>query len=315
MALDAAYHGDRPSVFLSHSQVAGRKRTATAAVAGDGVVERTVETTTSLAAVKAWQGFRPVRQRAAGERRYCLRSHRLLQVPRQHIIASGRSQWGPRLHPENARLGCGSSLEGLNRTIPYAAALERNHGECAVLLNPSSVEPVGEGEEKIIKGTKYSQPSPPSPREHEDDAINEASSEASDAELCCICFEQACTIEVQDYGHQIISRLLVSRASPGTGNKADDSSLQLVRRWSSRRSHNLSDVGSFKGPPWSGPSPGSGEGPAGWPAAWTNPSTTCDGHFTLCVGVAEQITGRLGSWCSKSDQGYLADAKGCAARG
>lgn len=42
-ALDAAYHGDRPGVFLSHSQVAGRKRAATGAVAGDGVVERTVE--------------------------------------------------------------------------------------------------------------------------------------------------------------------------------------------------------------------------------------------------------------------------------
>ncbi|KAG0546419.1 hypothetical protein BDA96_02G445700 [Sorghum bicolor] len=44
-ALDAAYR-DRPvGVFLSnsHSQVAGRKRGAAAAVPGDGVVERTVE--------------------------------------------------------------------------------------------------------------------------------------------------------------------------------------------------------------------------------------------------------------------------------
>ncbi|CAD6216565.1 unnamed protein product [Miscanthus lutarioriparius] len=42
-ALDAAYRGDRAGVFLSHSQVAGRKRGAAAAVAEDGVVERTVE--------------------------------------------------------------------------------------------------------------------------------------------------------------------------------------------------------------------------------------------------------------------------------
>jgi len=43
LALDAAYRGDRAGVFLSHSQVAGRKRGAAAAVAEDGVVERTVE--------------------------------------------------------------------------------------------------------------------------------------------------------------------------------------------------------------------------------------------------------------------------------
>jgi ABA responsive element binding factor len=44
-ALDAAYRGDRAGVFLSHShsQLAGRKRGAAAAVAEDGVVERTVE--------------------------------------------------------------------------------------------------------------------------------------------------------------------------------------------------------------------------------------------------------------------------------
>jgi hypothetical protein len=58
--------------------VAGRKRTATAAVAGDGVVERTVETTTSLAAVKAWQGFRPVRQRQRRPQRHGA-------TPRRHM--------------------------------------------------------------------------------------------------------------------------------------------------------------------------------------------------------------------------------------
>ncbi|CAD6334898.1 unnamed protein product [Miscanthus lutarioriparius] len=199
--------------------------------------------------------------------------------------------------------------------IPYAVVLKRNHEACAALLNPSSAEPMvwpsplkfiseldpeakalleaalmeanREREKKILKGTKYSPPSP-SPCEHENDAdaIDDASSEASDAELCCICFDQACTIEVQDCGHQMcapctlalcchskpnpttltlpspacpfcrgsISRLLVARASTTSIDDADkaaavaDSSPQLVRR-RSRRSHNLSDGGSssFKG--------------------------------------------------------------------
>jgi hypothetical protein len=90
------------------------------------------------------------------------------------------------------------------RRIPYAVALKRNHGACAALLNPSAAEPMvwpsplkfiseldpeakalleaalmdanREREEKILKGiTKYSQPSPTSPCEH--DAIDEASLE------------------------------------------------------------------------------------------------------------------------------------------
>nr|ACN35883.1 unknown [Zea mays] len=207
--------------------------------------------------------------------------------------------------------------------IPYAVALKRNHAACAALLNPSAAEPMvwpsplkfiseldpeakalleaalmdanREREEKILKGiTKYSQPSPTSPCEH--DAIDEASLEASDGELCCICFEQACSIEVQDCGHQMcaactlalcchskpnpatltppspacpfcrgsISRLLVARASPDADDDdkaAAASSPQLVRR----RSHNLR-----------------------WAAAtaWTSPSTACDRHLMLCV--AEQ---------------------------
>ena len=92
------------------------------------------------------------------------------------------------------------------RRIPYAVALKRNHEACAALLNPSSAEPMvwpsplkfiseldpeakalleaalmeanREREKKILKGTKYSPPSP-SPCEHENDAdaIDDASSE------------------------------------------------------------------------------------------------------------------------------------------
>lgn len=197
--------------------------------------------------------------------------------------------------------------------IPYAVALKRHHQACAALLNPSSAEPMvwpsplkfiseldpeakalleaalmeanREREKKILKGTKYSLPSPSHCDGNDiDDAVDDASSEASDAELCCICFDQACTIEVQDCGHQMcapctlalcchskpnpttlvlpspacpfcrgsISRLLVARTSIAPGGcgdpeKAADSP-QLARR-RSRRSRNLSDGGSssFKG--------------------------------------------------------------------
>ncbi|CAL5097336.1 unnamed protein product [Urochloa decumbens] len=191
--------------------------------------------------------------------------------------------------------------------IAYAVALKRNHGACAALLNPSSAEPMvwpsplkfiseldpeakalleaalmeanREREKKILKGTKYSLASP----SHCDaDVVDDASSEVSDAELCCICFDQACTIEVQDCGHQMcapctlalcchskpnpttltlpspacpfcrgnISRLLVARTSTSSDPDPEKaaSSPQLARR-RSRRSHNLSDGGSssFKG--------------------------------------------------------------------
>lgn len=104
-------------------------------------------------------------------------------------------------------------------------------------------------------------------------------SQVSDAELCCICFDQACTIEVQDCGHQMcapctlalcchskpnpttltlpspacpfcrgsISRLLVARTSISSAAASDPERPELVRR-RSRRSHNLSEgSSSFKG--------------------------------------------------------------------
>ncbi|KAG2673495.1 hypothetical protein I3760_13G094000 [Carya illinoinensis] len=113
--------------------------------------------------------------------------------------------------------------------IPYVVALKRKHGACAALLNPSSAEPLvwpsplkfigelnqeakalleqalmeanKEREKTILKGTAYSLPSPSS--SHSDIGVEDNISEASDTELCCICFEQVCTIEVQDCGHQM----------------------------------------------------------------------------------------------------------------
>uniref|UniRef100_A0A1D1YSZ8 RING-type E3 ubiquitin transferase n=1 Tax=Anthurium amnicola TaxID=1678845 RepID=A0A1D1YSZ8_9ARAE len=111
--------------------------------------------------------------------------------------------------------------------IPYAVALKRKHVACAALLNPSSAEPLvwpsplkfiselnsdakslleralmeanREREKSILKGTAYALPSP----SHSEDGVDDDASEASDTELCCICFDQPCTIEVRDCGHQM----------------------------------------------------------------------------------------------------------------
>ncbi|XP_062232575.1 E3 ubiquitin-protein ligase XB3-like [Phragmites australis] len=106
--------------------------------------------------------------------------------------------------------------------IAYAVALKRRHGACAALLNPAAAEPMvwpsplkfiseldpeakalleaalveanREREKRILKGTKYNRP--PSPPAHEEE-------EEEEEELCSICFEQACSIEVQECGHQM----------------------------------------------------------------------------------------------------------------
>ncbi|KAJ4906364.1 putative E3 ubiquitin-protein ligase XBAT31 [Raphanus sativus] len=114
--------------------------------------------------------------------------------------------------------------------IPYVVAMKHKHGACGALLNPSSAEPLvwpsplkfiselneaakllleqalmdanREREETILKGTAYSLPSP----SFSDTASDDNMSEMSDSELCCICFEQACTIEVKDCGHQMCAQ-------------------------------------------------------------------------------------------------------------
>ncbi|KAL7247522.1 hypothetical protein ACSBR2_002438 [Camellia fascicularis] len=114
--------------------------------------------------------------------------------------------------------------------IPYTIALKYKHGACAALLNPSSAEPLvwpsplkfiselnaeakalleralmeanREREKNILKGTDYSLPSP----SHSDAGMGDNVSEASDTELCCICFDLVCTIEVQNCGHQMCAQ-------------------------------------------------------------------------------------------------------------
>ncbi|KAK6163205.1 hypothetical protein DH2020_000069 [Rehmannia glutinosa] len=113
--------------------------------------------------------------------------------------------------------------------IPYMVALKNHHGACAALLNPSSAEPLvwpsplkfiselnheakallehalmeanREREKTILKKTGYSLPSPSG-----SDSDIDNLSEASDTELCCICFDQVCTIEVQECGHRMCAQ-------------------------------------------------------------------------------------------------------------
>ncbi|GAA0142758.1 homeodomain transcription factor [Lithospermum erythrorhizon] len=117
--------------------------------------------------------------------------------------------------------------------IPYTVALRHHHGDCAALLNPSAAEPLvwpsplkfiselnpeakaliehalmeanKEREKNILKGTVY----PLSPA-HSDSDGDDNVSEASETELCCICFDQVCTIEVQDCGHQMCAQCTLS---------------------------------------------------------------------------------------------------------
>ncbi|KAE8733750.1 putative E3 ubiquitin-protein ligase XBAT31 [Hibiscus syriacus] len=116
--------------------------------------------------------------------------------------------------------------------IPYVVALKYKHGACAVLLNPSSAEPLvwpaplkfiselnseakslleqalmeanREREKNILKQICYSLPSH-SPS-HSESGLEDTISGVNDSEVCCICFEQICTIEVQDCGHQMCAK-------------------------------------------------------------------------------------------------------------
>ncbi|MFS7965052.1 putative transcription factor C2H2 family [Helianthus anomalus] len=145
-----------------------------------------------------------------------------------HLAARGGSiecirellAWGAdRLHRDSAG------------RIPYTVALKHKYGACAALLNPSSAEPLvwpsplkfiselnqdakalleqalmevnREREKNILKGSGFSVSSP----SHSDaTGVDDDISEASDSQLCCICFDQLCAIEVQNCGHQMCAQ-------------------------------------------------------------------------------------------------------------
>ncbi|XP_068642179.1 putative E3 ubiquitin-protein ligase XBAT31 [Aristolochia californica] len=185
--------------------------------------------------------------------------------------------------------------------MPYVVALKHKHGACAALLNPASAEPLvwpsplkfiteldpeakvlleralmdaNKAREKdILKGANYSLPSL-SPSQSDAD-VDDNSDEINDSELCCICFDQVCTIQVQDCGHQMcahctlalcchnkpnpttacltaplcpfcrsnIAQLVVAKIKTDDGEKDNPSKLRKARR-----SRNFSEgSSSFKG--------------------------------------------------------------------
>lgn len=129
--------------------------------------------------------------------------------------------------------------------IPYTVALKYRNGACAALLNPSSAEPLvwpsplkfisnlnaeakalleralmdanREREKVILKGTAYSVDSPLN--SDGDDNI----SEASESELCCICFDQVCTIQVVNCGHQMCAQCTLALCCHNKPNPATSS--------------------------------------------------------------------------------------------
>ncbi|XP_074582267.1 E3 ubiquitin-protein ligase XB3-like isoform X1 [Curcuma longa] len=118
--------------------------------------------------------------------------------------------------------------------IPYSVAIKHNHGACAALLNPSAAEPLvwpsplkfiseldpdarallqvalmeaNKESENIILNERKKLLSSPA---NVDEAFHDDASEASDTDLCFICFNQVCTIEVQDCGHQMCARCMLT---------------------------------------------------------------------------------------------------------
>ncbi|XVE76356.1 hypothetical protein DITRI_Ditri12bG0165600 [Diplodiscus trichospermus] len=111
--------------------------------------------------------------------------------------------------------------------IPYVIALKHKHEACAALLNPASAEPLvwplplrfisdlnpeakellekalmesnREREKAILKETIQELPSASGYEVEADDTA----SEASDDDLCCICFDRICTIEIRQCGHRM----------------------------------------------------------------------------------------------------------------
>ncbi|KAM3340908.1 hypothetical protein P3S68_028543 [Capsicum galapagoense] len=131
--------------------------------------------------------------------------------------------------------------------IPYVVALKYKHEACAAILNPSSPEPLTwpsrlkfitdldskakallenalieakkDREKLILEKTAVSQISPL----HCDSGLESDDFEGSEFELCCICFEQACTIELQKCGHQMCAHCILSLCCHNKPNPASNS--------------------------------------------------------------------------------------------
>ncbi|XP_042421829.1 E3 ubiquitin-protein ligase XB3-like [Zingiber officinale] len=118
--------------------------------------------------------------------------------------------------------------------LPYEVALKQNHATCAALLDPSAADPLvwpsslkfiselnleakalleaalvegnRQRELKILKAANQSLTS----LARSDIASDDDISEDGDAKLCSICFDRACTMEVQDCKHQMCAHCVLA---------------------------------------------------------------------------------------------------------
>lgn len=111
--------------------------------------------------------------------------------------------------------------------IPYAVALKFKNRTCAALLNPGAAEPLVwpspwkfiselnpeakhllekalmEANRAREKNILFGSASSASSSADQEDSVDDCLSDDSDSGVCCICFDQLCTIEVQDCGHRM----------------------------------------------------------------------------------------------------------------
>ncbi|WJX43209.1 Putative E3 ubiquitin-protein ligase xbat31 [Trifolium repens] len=132
--------------------------------------------------------------------------------------------------------------------IPFTVALKHKHKTCAALLDPSSAAPLvwpsplkfiselnheakallenalleanKEREKTLLKENDISSSPLRSDSKYDDDIVSD--SEESNMELCCICFDQVCTIEVNPCGHQMCAHCTLAlcclkKPDPATG--------------------------------------------------------------------------------------------------
>ncbi|KAJ8537792.1 hypothetical protein K7X08_014332 [Anisodus acutangulus] len=131
--------------------------------------------------------------------------------------------WGAdRLYRDSSGLTY-SEYEVITKRTPYMVALKYKHEACAALLNPSSPEPLTWPlplkEKLLLEKTAVSHTSP----SHCDSGLDLDDFEGSDFELCCICFEQACTIEIQKCGHQMCAHCTLVLCCHNKPNPASNS--------------------------------------------------------------------------------------------
>ncbi|KAK4396242.1 putative E3 ubiquitin-protein ligase XBAT31 [Sesamum angolense] len=156
-----------------------------------------------------------------------------------HLAARQRRPDCVQILLSNGALVCAST--GGYRRIPYMVALKHKHEACAALLNPLAPEPLTwpsplkfiselnsdaksllekaliEANKKREKAILMDTP-PLSNSSGTDDE-----SEAGDAELCCICFEHVCTIELQNCGHQMCANCILALCCHSKPNSSTNS--------------------------------------------------------------------------------------------